>query len=109
MVAGLASIITSRISSAMTGSFLSLLLFGRFGQVLEAPQASGPVLVEKPTEPVHFAVVGPVEAAGAVSPLDHEFRLTKDTEVLRDGGSGDITEPGGDLGRRHLFVPDQPE
>src|ERR1700691_832367 len=106
MVAGLASTTTSRISSAMTGSFLS---FGRFGQVLQAPQAFRPVLVEEPTEPVHLEVVGPVEAAGAVSSFDDQLALTQDAKVLRDGRSGDVAEPGGDLGGRQLLGPHPPE
>src|ERR1700722_18409075 len=106
MVAGLASITASRISSAMTVSFLS---FGRFGEILQAFQASRPVLVEELSESVHLLVVGPVETAGAISPLDHQLGFTEDTEVLGDGGPGDIVEPGGDLGRRQLFGPYQPE
>ena len=61
------------------------------------------------SEPVHLSVVGPVQAAGAVSALDHQLRLAQDTEVLGDGRAGDIVEPGGDLGRRQLLGPHQPE
>jgi hypothetical protein len=65
----------------MIVSFRSL---GRFGQVLQTLQAPGPVLVEEPSKSVHLGVVGSVEAAGAVSPLDDQLGLTKHTEVLGD-------------------------
>ena len=54
------------------------------GQVLQSVQASGPVLVQEPSEPVHLGVVGPVQPAGPVSPLEQELGLAQDTQVLGD-------------------------
>ena len=106
MVAGLASIRTSRVSSAICVSFLS---FGRFGQVLQTLQTGGPVLVEELAEAVHLGVIGPVEATGSVPPFDDQLRFSEHTEVLGDGRPGDVAELGGNLGRRELFGPHQLE
>ena len=104
IVVGLASMTTSRVSSAIGGSFLS---FGRFGQVLQTLQTAGPVLVEELAKTVHLSVIGPIEATGSVAPFDDQLGLTEDTEVLGDGRPGDIVESGGDLGGRELLGPHQ--
>src|ERR1035437_3751296 len=88
MVAGLASITTSRVSSAISVSFLS---FGRFGQGLQLLQTSGPVLIEKLAESDHLGLVGPVEPPCPVAALDDQFGLPQNAEMLGDGRSEEHT------------------
>jgi hypothetical protein len=54
-------------------------------------------------------MVGAVEAASAVPPFDDQVGSLEDSKMLGSGGSGDLADPDGDLGRLQLLGPDDPE
>jgi hypothetical protein len=51
---------------------LSLSSFGGLGGAAETLQAGGPIVVEERAELRHLVTVRSIEAARAVTPLDHE-------------------------------------
>src|SRR5579871_4392194 len=80
-----------------------------FCRVAQPFQAGRPVLVEERAQLRHGRGIGPVHPPGAVSALCHEVGLLEHGEVLGDGRPGDLGEPVGDVGRRQLLRPDQPQ
>jgi hypothetical protein len=82
---------------------------GGLGDVTQPLEPSGPVVVQELAELLHLVALGPVQPARAVSAFGHEPGLLEDAEVLRDRRPRDLAEVIGDLGRRTLARPDEPE
>jgi hypothetical protein len=66
----------------------------RLEEVAQADEALGP---------------GAIEPARAVPALAHQRRPAQHTQVLRDGGAGDVGEVGGDRAGRKLVLADEPK
>src|SRR5438105_7625885 len=103
IVAGLASITSSRISSAI--SVLPPLSLGSLGDVAQPLQPPRPVVVQEPAQLLDRLGTGPVQTACPLAALGHEVRLAQHPEVLRDRRAGDLLEARGDVTRRHLPAP----
>src|SRR5436853_7564574 len=88
IVSGVASIMISRTSSAI--SALLLVSLGSFGDVTESLQPRRPVLVEELTQLLHLAPIRAIQAARPGAALAHQARGLEDREVLRDRGTGDL-------------------
>src|SRR6478752_5514316 len=97
IVAGVASITISRMSSATGGSFVSL---GGLGNVAQPFQAGRPVVVEEVAEFSHLVLARLVQAASAVASLAHQTRRPEHAEVLRYRRASDLAEVIGDRRRR---------
>src|SRR2546421_1516746 len=108
IVAGLASITISLISSAIR-VLPPLPSLGSLGDVAQPLQPPGPVVVEEPAQLLHGLGTGPVQTPCPVATLAHQRGLTQDPEVLRDRRAGDVPELGGDVARRQLPGPYQPD
>src|SRR4051812_3227855 len=93
IVSGVASITISRMSSAISGSFVSL---GGLGRVAQPFETGRPVVIEKVAQLAHLVLARLVQAPGAVPPLIHEARLLEHAEVLRDRRARDVAEVVGD-------------
>src|SRR5258708_17928073 len=81
IVSGVASIPISRMSSAISGSFVSL---GGLGRVEQPFEPGRPVVIEEVAELVHLVRARQVQTPGAVSALAHESRRLEHAEMLRD-------------------------
>src|ERR1700730_18078918 len=96
IVSGVASITISRMSSAMSGSFVSL---GGLGHVAQPFETSGPVVVEEGAELAHLVLARLVQTPGAIASLAHKVGRLEHAEMLRDRGASDLSEVIGDRRR----------
>jgi hypothetical protein len=72
---------------------------GGFSKSLKSP---GPVLIQEGSYSRHFVAIGPIEATGPITALDHQLCLSKDPQVLRDGRSRDLFEVRRNVGSRQF-------
>src|SRR5712691_8242027 len=106
IVSGVASITISRMSSAISGSFVSL---GGLGHVAQPFETGRPVVVEEVAELAHLVLARLVQTPGAVASLAHESRRLEHPEMLRDRRARALSEMIGDRRRRKFAGPHQPQ
>src|SRR6266852_4769908 len=106
IVSGVASITISRMSSAISGSFVSL---GGLGHIAQPFEARRPVVVEEVAKLAHLVLARLVKTPGAVPSLAHETRRLEHPEVLGNRRARDLSEVIGDRRRRELAGPHQPQ
>src|ERR1700736_3140685 len=78
IVSGVASITISRMSSAISGSFVSL---GGLGHVAQPFEAGRPVVVEEIAQHAHLVAARLVQPPGSVPSFAHEARRLEHAEV----------------------------
>src|SRR5205814_2426290 len=81
IVSGVASITISRMSSAISGSFVSL---GGLGRVAQPFEPGRPVVIEEVAQFAHLVLARHVQTPRADPALAHECRRLEHPEMLRD-------------------------